>query len=51
MRAIINNLWSHCHIDTGAITFDEYVYAANGADERQKKGVGQFFWPEAKHIS
>ena len=51
MRAIINNAWSHCHINTGAITFDEFVYAANSTDERQKKGERQFYWTEAKHIS
>ena len=51
MRGIIDNAWSHCHINTGAITFDEFVYAANSTDERQKKGEGQFYWPEAKHIS
>ena len=51
MKRIIDNEWSHCHINSGAITYDEYVYTANSIDERQKKGVGVFFWPEAKHAS
>ena len=37
MRAIIDNYWSRCHITTGAITFDEYVYEPNSSDNKMFK--------------
>ena len=40
MRGIVDNFWSHCHMSTGAITFDEYVYSANSNIEGEKKGDG-----------
>jgi hypothetical protein len=51
MRAIIENPWSRCHIAPGAVTFDEYVYEPNSSDNKQPRGQGCFYWPEAKHIS
>ena len=33
MRAIANNFWSRCHMTKGAITYDEYLYQANSANE------------------
>ena len=37
MRAIIDNYWSRCHITTGAITFDEYVFEPNSSDNKMFK--------------
>ena len=51
MRAIIDNHWSRCHITTGAITFDEYIFEPISSDKKMFKNEGCFFWPEAKHIS
>ena len=34
MRDIIQNSWSHCHIQSGAITFDEFVYKENNGHDK-----------------